>query len=306
MTRNKKLIYKMVLCALFSALTFALTFVSVPLPTGAKVHLGNFACVLAGLLCGGVIGGISGSLGMGLNDIAQGYVWTTTLRTFITKFLLGFIVGILFKLLIKRDKTTKITLYALTGLFLAICIFTIVLYANGNPIYSYINEKNKTVKTLVFDPAYNLVSASKGYMVSIGNSKKLFEISILVPIFMGILSALLIGVTIWVIYINLKGKDLSKRRIYTVVATVTAISVLVNTIFEFWVRIILVSITSGFSTAMADAIIKIPSNLTTGVVTLVCVTVVYLPIYLALKNSGFDKYLINNEIEEEKSNEESI
>ena len=65
---SKKVLYNMVIIALFTALTFVGTYVQIPLGT-SKVHLGNFVCILAGLLCGGLVGGISGSLGMGLNDL---------------------------------------------------------------------------------------------------------------------------------------------------------------------------------------------------------------------------------------------
>ena len=86
----------------------------IPLGT-SKVHLGNFVCILAGLLCGGLVGGISGSLGMGLNDLLSGYGPDTYIRSFIVKFLLGFIAGALFRYLIKKEKKITYRFYFISG-----------------------------------------------------------------------------------------------------------------------------------------------------------------------------------------------
>ena len=96
MNKDRKLLSQIIYTAIFIALCFAGTFVSIPLGT-SKVHLGNFFCILAGLLCGPFIGGVAGSLGMGFNDIALGYGWNTYLRTFIMKFLMGFLAGYIFR-----------------------------------------------------------------------------------------------------------------------------------------------------------------------------------------------------------------
>ena len=86
MNKDRKLLSQIIYTAIFIALCFAGTFVSIPLGT-SKVHLGNFFCILAGLLCGPFIGGVAGSLVMGFNEIALGYGWNTYLRTCIMIFL---------------------------------------------------------------------------------------------------------------------------------------------------------------------------------------------------------------------------
>lgn len=123
MNKSKKAILKIAYIAVFSALCFAGT--SIAIPFGAsKVHLGNFFCILAGLLCGGLVGGLSGSIGMTLNDIIFGYPYDTFLRTMITKFFMGLVVGSLFRLLVKRrvegTMPILINVLAMAGLFIYI------------------------------------------------------------------------------------------------------------------------------------------------------------------------------------------
>lgn len=290
MTKRKDIIIKIVFTALFSALVFALTFVSVPLPTGAKVHLGNFACVLAGLLLGPIVGGVSGSLGMGLNDIAGGYSWDTVVRTFVVKFILGFVVGLLFKVFIKKDKAAKITLYALTSLFFVGFLTSLISFTLGQPY---------------FDKNGNEVLTSRGFKVELFGSTKTIELSILVPIFLGIFFLILLGVVIFLIILRKNHKD--REKVYLAVSTVTAISVIVNTLGEFFLRWLLKGIAiSSSEAALLDSISKLPSNIITGVATILFVTIIYLPIYLALHHAGFDQYIIHPNIELEEEKEELI
>lgn len=290
MNKRKDFLFKLVLTALFSALAFALTFVAVPLPTGAKVHLGNFVCVLAGLLLGPIVGGVSGSLGMGLNDIAGGYGWDTIVRTFIVKFILGFSVGLLFKLLIKRDKATKITLYSLTGVFFLSFLATLFLFIFGNPYY---------------DKKGNLIYTSKGFEISLFGNEKILELSVLVPIFLGIFFLILSLVIVFTFLIKKKNKD--RERVYIAISTVTAISVIINTLGEFFLRWLLKGIAlSSSEIALLDSISKIPSNIITGVATILFVSIIYVPLYLALYHAGFDKYIIHADAQVEENKELEI
>ena len=101
MKRNS--IFKLALFSMLAALAYAMTYVSVPLPA-AKVHLGNFVCVLSALLFGGFIGGLSAAVGMTLNDMVLGYHWDTWIRTFFSKLVLGLVVGFVFSILLKKTK----------------------------------------------------------------------------------------------------------------------------------------------------------------------------------------------------------
>ncbi len=125
MSKERQLLIKIIYAAIFIALCFGGTFISIPLGT-SKIHLGNLFCVLAGLLCGPLIGGVAGSLGMGFCDLALGYGWNTYLRTFIIKFLFGFVVGLLFRICLKKKWNGTLLLGIATGVgFLA---FDWILY----------------------------------------------------------------------------------------------------------------------------------------------------------------------------------
>lgn len=130
MNKNRKILLKTIYIALFTALCFVGTMIFIPFGP-SKVHLGNFFCILAGLLCGGLIGGLAGSLGMGLNDIVFGYPPSTYLRTMILKFLMGFIVGTLFRILLKRNANSKLLNLISTLVLLALSITLLILYFIG-------------------------------------------------------------------------------------------------------------------------------------------------------------------------------
>ena len=262
---NKKIVFKLCLIAVFSAMTFGLTFISVPLPTGAKIHLGNFACTLAALLCGGLTGGLSGALGMGLNDLALGYTWSTILRTFIVKFVFGFTVGILFQIFVKKQKFSKALMYVIAGLFDALFVLFLVLFINGK---------------------LNIV---------IGDASKGLTVSILCPILLGIIGLLL---TICCIFIN------KLKEILSVVLTVSSIGVLINTIMEFLLRWLFKGIENGatlasFNASLVDSIVKLPANFITGIATVIMTVLIYIPSYKAILGAGYSKYIISYDINDD-------
>ncbi|UKI50307.1 MAG: ECF transporter S component [Clostridium sp.] len=78
--------------------------IQIPLPSGGMIHLGNFFCILAALLCGGLIGGIAGGVGCGLYDL----IIYSSVRGFFylfgTKIYYGLFVGFLFRFIINKDK----------------------------------------------------------------------------------------------------------------------------------------------------------------------------------------------------------
>lgn len=64
MEKNKILLTRITIIAVFTALCFSMTFIQIKISTGDMIHLGNFVMVLATLLLGGISGGLVGSLGM--------------------------------------------------------------------------------------------------------------------------------------------------------------------------------------------------------------------------------------------------
>lgn len=84
-----------ILIALFAALSYmALIFFRIPYPGPSDpfIHLGNMIVLLAALLLGGWQGGLSGSVGMGLFDLLNGYAMYAP-KTIILKFGIGFFAG---------------------------------------------------------------------------------------------------------------------------------------------------------------------------------------------------------------------
>lgn len=95
--------YRLVFIALFAAIVLVCTLVSVPV-LESKVHLGNTASILAGLILSPVDAGLAAGLGSMLYDATLGgYDAIGCGITFITKYLMAFVCAILMKLLLGRD-----------------------------------------------------------------------------------------------------------------------------------------------------------------------------------------------------------
>jgi len=91
---KKDPVYKLVFTALMAALVCVATFLRFPF-LGSKVHLGNTACLLAGLLLGGPMGGLAAGIGSALNDLVSGYPIDEMLVTFVSKFVMAFLCAAL-------------------------------------------------------------------------------------------------------------------------------------------------------------------------------------------------------------------
>lgn len=98
MKRRNEIVYKLVLTAMFAALSYvAFSYLRIPLPTFSgdmtALHIGNAFCVLAALIIGGGYGGVAGSLGMTIADLMDPVYITSAPKTFILKFCIGYIAG---------------------------------------------------------------------------------------------------------------------------------------------------------------------------------------------------------------------
>lgn len=92
-----------VLIGLFAAICYVSLYFMIPIPSPVGspfLHMGNMFVILASLLFNGYIGGISGSIGMGLFDMMNGFAAYAP-KTFILKFGIGVITG---KIAGKKDK----------------------------------------------------------------------------------------------------------------------------------------------------------------------------------------------------------
>lgn len=239
---SKKVLYNMIIIALFTALTFVGTYVQIPLGT-SKVHLGNFVCILAGLLCGGLVGGISGSLGMGLNDLLSGYGPDTYIRSFIVKFLLGFIAGALFRYLLKKEKKITYRFYFISGAFLITFITLLVLYL------------------------------TKGEVIQMDEKRK-FTISILLLSLLAVMSVFFFVIQLFVKKINLVQRYVLYVASIASIANIT-LEFLIKIPFKVWMA----SLT--WEGATIYAVSSLPSSLITCIVTTLFVTFIYIPLYTA-------------------------
>ena len=239
---SKKVLYNMVIIALFTALTFVGTYVQIPLGT-SKVHLGNFVCILAGLLCGGLVGGISGSLGMGLNDLLSGYGPDTYIRSFIVKFLLGFIAGALFRYLLKKEKKITYRFYFISGAFLITFITLLVLYL------------------------------TKGEVIQMDEKRK-FTISILLLSLLAVMS-----VFFFVIQLFVKKINLVQRYVLYVASMASIVNITLEFLIKIPFKVWMASLT--WEGATIYAVSSLPSSLITCIVTTLFVTFIYIPLYTA-------------------------
>ena len=75
MAQEKKAIYRVTLTAVFAALVFVSSMLSVPIPVAigdvTRIHLGNIFCLLSGFVLGPVAGGLAAGLGSALYDVTN-------------------------------------------------------------------------------------------------------------------------------------------------------------------------------------------------------------------------------------------
>lgn len=244
MSKNNKVLYQMILCAIFSALAFAGAAIHIPLPTGGMIHLGNFICLMAAVLCGPIVGGISGALGMGLYDGLIYYgsmVHPGTFRTIILKFIIGFVVGYLFRLILKKKINNSIFNYSLLGVYSILFVLSIV--------------------GCVFSP------------IAIG-SKEL-KVNVLVPVFLGILVALYILVIIF---------DKKLNKFSKVALSAISVGISINILGEIFLKALLYywmlsNKYNTFNAALIYAVSGIPSTVLTSTITCILAAFVIYPVY---------------------------
>ena len=285
MSNSRKVLNKITVIALFTALTFAGVFIQIKMPTGDMVHLGNFVMIIAALLLGGLEGGAVGSLGMGIYDLIY-YTSkpSTIIRTFILKFLVGFLVGYLFRLILKKKLNTKYLLIGATSFFILIFGISLGLFIAGD---------------------FTDFGFSNGLSSNFANflgSGKTVKISLYIPIF----STVFIAGTILSIVFERKLSTRSKAALFAILS-----AVLLNIVGEFILRwllegtfnVLVSDLDDGFTVSLATATSKIPGSLITGFLSVFLAVLIYEPIYKGVKNLTVFKDdtvdLIENEDSEE-------
>ena len=90
---KKNPIYAIVYTALMAAIVYVLTLLYVPLGE-SRVHFGNAASMLAGLILGPWLGGLASGIGAFFFDLTHGYEFVEALVTFASKFLMAMAAGL--------------------------------------------------------------------------------------------------------------------------------------------------------------------------------------------------------------------
>ena len=97
MKHENKMIYRVTLTAVFAALVFVSSMISVPIPVAigdvTRIHLGNIFCLLSGFVLGPVGGGLAAGLGSALYDMTNPAYIASAPFTFVFKFLLAAVCG---------------------------------------------------------------------------------------------------------------------------------------------------------------------------------------------------------------------
>ncbi len=155
---------QIIITGLFAAICYVALYFKIPVPSPVGnpfLHLGNMFVLLAAMLFGGMVGGLSGSIGMGLFDIMNGWA-SSALKTFVLKFGIGIVTGVVVSRG-KRDGAKSpvkaIALASVVALILG-CSILIIRILYGNQIV--IGES-----TLVISPVLYLFTLIIGVFLAV-------------------------------------------------------------------------------------------------------------------------------------------
>lgn len=105
---------KLTLCALFCALTFAATMISVPAPLVGNVNLGDGIILVSSWFLGGIFCALSSAVGAMLSDIVGGFAIYAP-ATFIIKALVAFVAFVVY-IVLRKTKIPDIPSKIISGL----------------------------------------------------------------------------------------------------------------------------------------------------------------------------------------------
>lgn len=91
---KRSTVHAVVYTALMAAIVYVLTLLYVPLGE-SRVHFGNAASMLAGLILGPWLGGTASGVGAFFFDLTHGYGIVEALVTFASKFLMAMVCGLI-------------------------------------------------------------------------------------------------------------------------------------------------------------------------------------------------------------------
>lgn len=243
---------------LFAALSFVALYIKIdiPSPVGKPfLHMGNMFTILAALLFGGIIGGASGSIGMGLWDILNGYA-STVYKTFILKFGIGFFVGLVASKGQQKDAKSPIKVLALASaffLFLGALLAFIAHQVGAQIQFSQITIKGKD--TLTIAPVLYIF-------------------------------CLILGIALAATCLLIKNISISMQ--YAILGAVAGITF--NMIGEFGFKALeLILAGSKVAPALLASLINLPSTVINGTFSIVVALILYVPLRKVLLKTGYIK-----------------
>ena len=126
--------YKISFVAAMAAIVCVATFLRFPL-WGSKVHLGNAACLLAGLLLGPVGGGLAAGIGSALNDLVGPYGIDECIITIFSKFVMAALCAVI----AGKGGRLRCTLGGAVGAFSYVALYMLKhlvyqCFVYGNPL----------------------------------------------------------------------------------------------------------------------------------------------------------------------------
>ena len=126
---TNKSVNKIVLTALFAAITFVATYIiKVPtLGTNGYVNIGDTMVLLSAWLIGGIYGGLAAGIGSAMSDLIAGYT-TYVPGTLVIKLLMAIAAWLIFKA-IKKANINKVVAYIVSSVVAElIMVFGYFLY----------------------------------------------------------------------------------------------------------------------------------------------------------------------------------
>jgi len=243
----------MVLIGLFAALCYVALFFKIPIPSPVGkpfLHMGNMFVILAALLFTGTIGGLSGSIGMGLFDLMNGYA-SSVPKTMILKFGIGAIVG---------------------------CVASKGKNENAKSPIKWISVASGVL--ILIGIILFFIASSLGNEITVTGIEKKLVINPVLYIF-----SLILGLCLAVVCTF--GKKLSIEIQYAVLGAIAGIAF--NLVGEFFFGVFkLLLAGSGFLPAVLSSAVSLPATLINGSFSIFVAVALYVPLSNSISNTKFD------------------
>ncbi len=247
-TKNKKILLNMCLIGIFSAFAYVGVLIQIPIPSPLgkpMIHLGNLVVILVSLIFGGYVGGISGSVGMGLYDILNGYDIWSIIRTIVLKLVMGLIVGFVYHKLIKKESNKSYILYITGGIITLLGLLFMILALTSDGVFVIQSISKKVV---IHWPVYTF--------------------SIIIGLFLLVVAFL--------------SRNFNKKLQCAAIATSIAICVNIGGEFIYKILKQMFFVGDKFVSSLYLAFASIPSTLINGGITLCIVLLIFVPIEIAV------------------------